>query len=261
MIITGIDGDLVNWNFAGAAMQDKTEGEMAILLDQLVEEILVNTKCTHYWGFIGSGPSFRRKISQQIGWDEHRNRFQFVQTYKGKRDGKQKHKWFYFLRERLVDKWQFQRVVDIEVDDALRICSRRYTTENDSVILATTDKDSYQNPVLHYHFKTELFTIVTDEMAQFQYYKQLLMGDATDCITGIPGLGEVKATRILQQTDPELYEATVRSLYLESYGVNGEDVFRITKRLVKLLDYWPLFKIPEPLVFERNPANNRALTW
>jgi hypothetical protein len=246
---TAIDGDPIVYDFAAKAFErEDDEREINRVLDDIVRVILENTKASHYLGFLGNGHSFRREISLKTVriFSEESNKkekYQYVQTYKGNRDGKPKPKWYYHVRKRLVDKWGFHLVADIEADDAVAICNNFF----DEIVIAGIDKDLRTVPCLFYNIRTKKFERVTVEQAKFNFCFQLIAGDSGDCITGIPGMGEVKAMEFLKTHNPEDYEQLIEAMYEETFGVLGKEAFTITKRLVTLLYSWPYFKIPEPI--------------
>lgn len=86
--------------------------------------------------------------------------------------------------------------VGIEADDMVV-----YLKDNnyDKYILCAIDKDVlYQTEGSHYDYGRETtVTINKDEAIWFAYY-QTLSGDATDGYKGCPGIGKVKATKLIE---------------------------------------------------------------
>ena len=86
------------------------------------------------------------------------------------------------------------------------MCGVRLTESPESII-AHLDKDINLIPGKHYNWElTRLGKVVrearhytiTDEEALRNFYTQLLTGDVTDNIKGVPGIGPKKAEKLLQ---------------------------------------------------------------
>lgn len=88
----------------------------------------------------------------------------------------------------------------------------RVEKENPSVIICSTDKDLNNTPGWHYNFKEGRKYWIDEDQAIKNFYLQLLTGDKTDNIIGIPGIGPVKAEQILEgaTTEKEMYEKVGR---------------------------------------------------
>ncbi len=72
-------------------------------------------------------------------------------------------------------------------------------------IIATIDKDLNQVPGRHYDWNKGIRYTVSRELGLWYFLRQMLLGDATDNIPGVPGLGEKKADALLDpyRADPE----------------------------------------------------------
>ena len=78
--------------------------------------------------------------------------------------------------------WLCGHFHNVEDDDVLGICS------SDNTVIVSGDKDLLTIPGKHYR-DGELVT-VTEAQADAQFFKQALMGDATDGFPGCPKIGE-----------------------------------------------------------------------
>ena len=113
-----------------------------------------------------------------------------IKPYKGNRiQPKPLH--YEAIRKYLRDKWGAVTTDGYEADDALGI------NQDDSSCIATIDKDLNMIPGFHYNWQKDQFFDVNGADASFFFYKQLLTGDSTDNIVGLPGVGPVKAEKIL----------------------------------------------------------------
>ena len=91
----------------------------------------------------------------------------------------------------------------IEADDA--VCIRAYECMEleEDFVLAGVDKDLRQIPCRHYDYGKDVEVILDDWTADFNFYTQLLMGDAADNIPGIRGIGIKTAHKLLADCPDE----------------------------------------------------------
>lgn len=80
-------------------------------------------------------------------------------------------------------------------------------------------------------YKQKTVDFISNDMADFLFWEQMLVGDASDNIKGIHGIGPVKAKKILEPS-PNRFIAVARE-YLKR---DKKDDFRITYKLLKLGD-------------------------
>jgi DNA polymerase-1 len=124
--------------------------------------------------------------------------------------------------------------VGIEADDMVVYLK---DTNYDKYILCDIDKDLlYKTECTHYDYgKETTVTITADEAIHFSYY-QTLAGDVTDDYKGCPGIGKVKATKLLESIkDPiELWNITLETFL--SKGLTEEDAIN-TMRLANMKQY------------------------
>lgn len=125
------------------------------------------------------------------------------------------------LREYLVLEWEAELVDGFEADDAIGIASQ--SPESPECIVCSIDKDLLQLPGRHFNFVKRQILEVNSIDANRHFYKQLLIGDATDNIKGCPGIGPVNAERILKglTSVEELFGACFGA-YKEVFGSDAE---------------------------------------
>ena len=106
-----------------------------------------------------------------------------------------------------------------EADDLLRIWATQCSEMDEEFIVISIDKDLYCIPGLHYDIKKKEIREISELQASRFFYEQLLKGDPTDNIPGIPGIGPVGATNALAQCKDELeMQQVVVEMYQEFFG-------------------------------------------
>lgn len=221
------------------------EGIVAHTLDRMVAAVKsvdeevggTRIKCTklNLWLSPSDGSNFRYSVANTIGPKGL--------GYKAGRAQKPFH--LPFIRDRLLKKHKAIELFGFEADDALCM----YQT--DDSVASHIDKDIKMVPGWHYdHVKKELYHcangigtlewVVTinedgkkksklDGRGLIFFYAQLLMGDATDNIPGIPKVGPKKSHDILQGAlacfeNEEKAFFIVRQYYEATYGDVWQEV-------------------------------------
>ena len=96
-------------------------------------------------------------------------------------------------------------------------------------VICSPDKDVlYQNKGINYNYgKAE--TIIVDENEALRFlWKQVLMGDSTDGIGGIPKVGQKTAEAWLKPLIPAEMPEFVLNKYLEKFGIQ-EGIYKFTE--------------------------------
>ncbi len=109
-----------------------------------------------------------------------------------------------------------------EADDLLGI--QQDKVKFDTVVVSI-DKDLFQIPGNHYNFVKKEKTFVTQEQGLYHFYAQLLIGDVSDNIFGVYGIGPVKTRSAFADCrSSEDYFRVVSDLYENNYPrllING----------------------------------------
>jgi hypothetical protein len=150
-------------------------------------------------GFLSYGKTFRHHVA-------------FTSPYKGQRGDKPTH--YAAVKDELASIDGVKRVYWIEADDALAI---EHAAHPGSV-LATIDKDLRQSPGLHYNYDKGLKYKVSPEQGVYQFHLQLLIGDNTDNIKGIKGIGQKKAEAGLSGLPPSSQFKIIKEMYYDAFG-------------------------------------------
>ena len=220
-----IDGDLLLWLGAYYNKDRHDDAAMLQYLDTVITEILLATKADQYSGFIqGKNKSHRHEL---------------YKDYKANRPFKPE--WFLENQLRLHDglrKWQFQFAEYEETDDAIasavEVC--RYEPET-TTIVCSSDKDFNQLETEIYNTRNKTTTYVTPEDAQFNLCCQILSGDSIDNIKGLPGIGIIKAARLLRRSDTldttSFYQRALRA-YIEAYKSDAEGLLEFAHNTIKI---------------------------
>lgn len=235
-----IDGDsLIYYEMGKPTLEEALES-----LDGRLHQMFEQTQATHYAGFLTSGRCFRYAAAK-------------TKPYKGNRKKGDKPIIFPAIKEYLRQHWKFEAVSELEADDLVSI----YANEN--TVICSPDKDVlYQNAGIHYNYgKAE--TVVQDTKGSITFlWKQMLMGDSTDGIQGIPKVGPKTADTWLENVSNDEMPAFVLNKYIEKFGyakgiTNFAETFKLIYILKNKTDVWREVDIElNPLtIYEVNPLN------
>jgi 5'-3' exonuclease len=86
----------------------------------------------------------------------------------------------------------------IEADDALGIA------QTEDTIICSIDKDLLQIPGRHYNWRKDEWTFVEPLDGLRTFYRQILTGDRTDNIFGLPRFGPVTAAKHIDHLEDEM---------------------------------------------------------
>ena len=216
-----IDGDIVVYRAAASAEEDDQWIAQA-RADQMMQDILADTGSTSYSVYLTGSGNFRREIAP---------------SYKANRpDSRPKH--WEAVREFLVTQHKAVVCNGFEADDQLGIDQDK---THGATVICSIDKDLLQIPGKHYNFVKKVFQDVTYDEGIKALYIQSLVGDRSDNIFGVQGIGPVKAEKALAELLPEEYYEACRSLY------NDDERYHLNMKLLyiwqKPNDVW------EPPVF------------
>jgi hypothetical protein len=81
-------------------------------------------------------------------------------------------------------------------------------------------------PGYHFNWVKGVFYYLTIEEANLNFFRQMLVGDTTDNIPGIRGLGVVKTNRLLADgTSTDEAQHIVKQEYQKEYGGKWEEAY------------------------------------
>jgi 5'-3' exonuclease len=140
-------------------------------------------------------------------------RYSIYDQYKANRV-QPKPKYYDLIRSYLIAVEEAVVTQGQEADDAIGIASAEQAHKG---IIVTVDKDLRQIPTTLFNpVKKTLETVSVEEGIRW-FYIQLLTGDISDNIPGIPGIGPVKAERIVSTALITSLEDTLYWLVLREY--------------------------------------------
>lgn len=213
-----------------------------------LERILEATGCKEYHLYLTGKGNFREDIAT-------------IKPYKGNRSGKPK--LYKQMREWLQWKYQAEVVEGMEADDALAI---EQTKSGDSTVICSRDKDLRIVEGWHYGYSCgkqpefpmrwidklgylDLIEKVSPKTGKSTFegkggglsffYFQMLLGDSTDNIQGVPKWGDKKSYELLKgYTDDdnlmffkvlEIYEQVYGDTYVDAFLENGDLLWMVNE--------------------------------
>lgn len=248
-----IDADMFVF-LAGWAYNDQLTplGAMAAKkqLDKLIEAVLKKVDADYYVGFFGKNgaQNFRYDVAT-------------IKPYKGNRKSPPWQEYFKpILKQHFIDKWKFYPMADIEADDAVIIAHHQYVNDY-NIIHVGEDKDFKQlGDYRRWNPKKKVFETMTMDEGRKFFWKQMLIGDSSDNIGGVQGVGA--ASKYVSEidsfenpTEATLYEF-VQSIYASKYEDNWEPIMVENYLLLNMLTT-PRFDYPKKI--ELVPLNKEQM--
>jgi hypothetical protein len=207
-----IDADsLLYYEMGKPTLEEAIEG-----INTRIEQILNFAGTTHYVGFLTLSKCFRYQRAE-------------TRPYKyNRKGGAPKPPIFYALKEYIQQKWGFYGVKGLEADDLVAI----YQTKD--TIICSPDKDVLKQLAgTHFNYGKMEYIETTEEDANKFLLMQVLMGDSTDGIPGIPKVGPKTAEKWVND-NPKF--KMVLEKYQEKFGIReGIHKFAETFDLVYLI--------------------------
>jgi len=216
-MIAIIDGDVLLymsiWNM-------ETKEEARERFDEIFQNILEGVFATDYVMALGGPDNFRVDL---------------YPDYKGNRVKSKSTRpdWFLDLKSDIESEYDGCVFSDnCEADDLVRIWATECDAADMKRIVVSVDKDLDCISGLHYNPRKGLIYDVEQEDANYFYWKQILMGDSTDNIPGLPGIGTKKADAILAHNIK--YKDSVCRAYHNQYGEDGYNYLITNGRLIHI---------------------------
>jgi hypothetical protein len=204
-----IDGDLLVYAASWIGQEERTCKKALISVRDMLVSIKETLHLHDYKIFLSGKGGFRKLLSA---------------SYKANRKDQPIPVYFHKVREYL--RRRFGAVeVEGEADDAI---ADAHTLET---VIVSVDKDFRQLPGWIYNYRKYTLTHITRQEAEYNFWTQMLEGDKADNIKGVPGIGPVKAKRILDGTNSLYYYDAVLREYRDR-GIEAD--FEINKKLLTI---------------------------
>lgn len=139
-----------------------------------------------------------------------------TRPYKGNRDNVRRPTYEREIKDYIIKNYPTIIADGCEADDLMGIKQTQYGPE-ESVII-TLDKDLDQVPGFKYNFLRDTKYNISPELAYYNLHMQILTGDSTDNIPGLPGIGPGKAAKALHglETERKQMEEVARMYQMHS---------------------------------------------
>jgi hypothetical protein len=257
-----IDGDGFAWAIGWINREAMFNKQVTDSVNSCIHDILQGTQSEHYIGVLS--PNSDQPLTEDHEFYDHdinvdeeqlrpaipnfRKAIAKSRPYKGNRPERPEWylKWCPVIEDHLETEWGFIRTPEgYEADDMVAT----FMVYFNSVLAEVpgeawccgNDKDLLQIPGKHFNVVKKTVTELDWYQCSYKLWTQALMGDSTDGIEGIPGMGPKGAAKILDSlTLQDLSEGrTFRAATLHAYADKfGEDIgiqkFYETYMLVKL---------------------------
>lgn len=124
----------------------------------------------------------------------------------------------------------------VEADDALATAVFNLRGSEYNVVFASLDKDTTQIEGVRfdYYFQRMELTVISKEDAERNLWRQVLIGDKTDDIRGVDGVGDKRAFTIISGKSGWALRRAVAQAYVKKYHDKGFDRLRLAYSLIKL---------------------------
>lgn len=216
-----IDGDIIVYRYASTVEQEVDWGddvwslwsdakEAKQLILQYLEHLVEMTAADDFIFCFSDKDNFRKTI---------------LPTYKSNRKGKRKPVCYKGVKSWIESKYESITMPNLEGDDVMGILAT--SGKYEETVIVSEDKDMKTIPGLLWR-NAELEEISEEDADYFHLY-QTLVGDPTDGYSGLKGVGDKKATALLETPTWE----TVVTAY-EKAGHTEEDAL-VQARVARIL--------------------------
>ena len=182
------------------------------------------------------------------GKNNFRDKVATIRGYKAHRDKPAKPVHYEELKQYLIDTFDAEVVDGMEADDAMAIKQmEHYTNLDDYTVICSIDKDLDQVPGWHYNWNKDELYKITEDYALRYYAKQMLTGDSTDNILGIPGMGPKKAEKLIAEVAVDDLPNVIMGAYKKAFSdksvyskynipetMSWEDIYNETDKLIRI---------------------------
>ena len=194
----------------------KNEEESYMIVDNIMQEIFNNLTNNHFDMYLTGKGNYREGLA-------------VTHKYKGNRDDNDKPVFYDQVKQYLIDTYEAEVIDGMEADDKLGI------EQGPDTCIVTIDKDLDQIEGWHYNFvHNDLYNVSPDEATR-SFQIQCLVGDPTDNIFGLKGVGDKTANKILDGCHPDDAWETILFEYEKQFGDDAFDRLVENARLLYIL--------------------------
>lgn len=192
-------------------------------------------------------------------------RYQIYPQYKANRLAMTKPTHYEEIKQYLMEEWGAKIAYGMEADDAMGIHQDKETC---STCICSIDKDLLQIPGLHYNFVNKEWTAMHQWDGLKWFYKQLLIGDKVDNITGCTGIGSKKSSLAIDpievsQGEESLFQKVYETYLKQEVQKGGKSEAEVlshiltTGQLLRILqtENEPLWHFPSLIQMEASPVS------
>lgn len=145
------------------------------------------------------------------------------------------------FRDHLVKEHGAVSVAGLEADDLVAYAAGMCRKAGAGYVISSPDKDLCQITGAHMNYakidKGGEEVYITEADAKARFWAQMLMGDTTDNIKGLPGMGPVKVEKLFKVLEVDALKTAVYEKFMEYFGNHyGEVIFRETYAAVHMID-------------------------
>jgi len=220
---------------------DKTDVELRASVDYLMNSLLSKGKFDGYIAYIKGKNTILERKEINIEYKNNRN--------------KEAPKWWPFIKDYLISNWNAVSVDNMEVDDAVNI-TRLQVSES---FICAIDKDLLNLHGTHYNWSKDLWVETNKDVADYEFWKDLITGQSGDNIKGVPGVGKANEIFTKQLFKPNAMY--VLELYIRKMGEEiGVSEFYKNYKSLKILSSKSDFVIPEVIKYS-NVGTEKVEEW
>jgi len=233
-MIAIIDGDVLLYISIWGA-EDKEQARQNF--DELYNSIIEDLFATDYAMALGGPSNFRVDLYPE---------------YKANRSKSKSTRpdWFLDLKSDIANEYDSCILTEhCEADDMVRVWATQCLEADKDFVVVSVDKDLDCIAGKHYNPRKSIIYDVETDYAEKHYWTQMLTGDSTDNIPGLPGIGPKKAEKLLEGISN--YKEAVCKAYNEFYAEKGYEYLISNGRLIHIWRY-----IDDHFKIERNDYDN-----
>lgn len=225
-----IDADGIAYKIAAANEQIDSYGEMENLVHEYMNFLFSTTGSTHSVCFIKGADNFRKEVAK-------------TRPYKGNRTPK-RIKWLDPVYHIIEKEYYAVPSNGAEADDYISSYARHLRALEIDHIICSHDKDLKQICGQHFDLNEFDFINIDEKDAAYRLYLQILYGDSSDNIQGIPKVGIKTAAKILDagEQTPNGYLMSCVMAYKDFYGESWPILFAENYQLVYLVNNLDIYE-------------------